>query len=179
LASKGLKEAFGAENLEPVKSAVIRLKLVGGNSDIQVNGLGTLPGISNYFIGNDSSKWITSVPQFSRAQFKQVFPGTNLDYYGKQGQLEYDFRVSPGTDAKEVHWEVDGANVLTVDANGNLVIGVQGRNVMFKVPMCYQEAAGKRNGVAGRYSVYGKDVRFEIGHYDKGKELVTWKHEQC
>jgi hypothetical protein len=50
----------------PQQSAVangqsaIRMKLIGANPTAQIEGLDRLPGISNYFIGNDPTKWRTN-----------------------------------------------------------------------------------------------------------------------
>src|SRR5258707_157175 len=39
-----------------IKSAVLRMKLVGANAKAEVTGEDELPGKSNYFIGNDPKK---------------------------------------------------------------------------------------------------------------------------
>jgi len=65
-----------------------------------------LPGKSHYFIGNEPKKWRTDVPQYARVEYQDVYPGVSLTYYGNQGQLEYDFVVSPGGDptaARSIH----------------------------------------------------------------------------
>jgi hypothetical protein len=64
-----------------------------------VAGLDELPGKSNYFIGNDPSKWRTNVPTYGKVEYRDVYPGVNLVYYGNPaaaGQLEHDFVVAPG-----------------------------------------------------------------------------------
>ena len=76
--------------------AVLRMKLVGANPATQVVGLEELPGESNYFIGNDPDKWRTDVPHYAKVQYKDVYPGVDLIYYGNQRQLEYDLVVEPG-----------------------------------------------------------------------------------
>jgi len=57
-----------------------------------------LPGKVNYLIGNDRAKWQTDVPTYGRVQYKNVYRGVDLAYYGNQRQLEYDFVVAPGAD---------------------------------------------------------------------------------
>ena len=87
-----------------------------------VAGREELPGKSNYFIGNDPSKWRTNVPQYARVEYEDVYPGVNLAYYGNQRQLEYDFVVQPGADPKQIRLAVEGTDDLHVDAEGNLIL---------------------------------------------------------
>src|SRR5438132_3684861 len=57
--------------------AVVRMKLVGANPQPVVAGRDELPGKSNYFIGNDPSKWRTNVPQYARVEYEDVYPGVS------------------------------------------------------------------------------------------------------
>src|ERR1700686_2997783 len=72
--------------------------LAGANEHATVAKLDELPGRGNYLIGNDSAKWRTDVPTYSRVRFDEVYPGINDTYYGNQRQLEYDFEVAAGAE---------------------------------------------------------------------------------
>ena len=72
------------------------MTLVGANPKAVVAGSERLPGMSNYFIGNDPKKWHTGIPQFAGVRYQSVYPGIDLVFYGSQGHLEYDFKVAPG-----------------------------------------------------------------------------------
>lgn len=61
---------------------VVRMKLVGANPDPKVAGLEALPGKVNYFIGNDPKKWRKNIPTYKRLEYRDVYPGVNLVYYG-------------------------------------------------------------------------------------------------
>jgi len=64
--------------------AVVRMKLAGANRDAKVSGADALPGIVNYFMGNDPNKWINSVSTFGRVNYQQIYPGIDLVYYGTE-----------------------------------------------------------------------------------------------
>ena len=80
-------------------SETIGMKFAGANPSPALSGDDPLPGKSNYFMGNDPSRWHSNVPQFGRVRYENVYPGINLLFYGNQGHLEYDFRIAPGADA--------------------------------------------------------------------------------
>jgi hypothetical protein len=52
--------------IESVRSAVLRMNLVGANPAARVAGREELPGKSNYLIGNDPSRWRVDVPNYGR-----------------------------------------------------------------------------------------------------------------
>ena len=75
---------------------VVRMRLIDADPKAQISGLNELPGKSNYFIGNDPKKWRRDVAHYAGVQYKEVYDGVDLIYYGNQRQLEYDFVVAPG-----------------------------------------------------------------------------------
>jgi hypothetical protein len=78
------------------RTTVLRMQLVGGSPNPQVSGAERLPGIINYFIGNDPDQWVTDIPTYGAVDYRDVYPGIDLRYYGNQSELQYDFIVQPG-----------------------------------------------------------------------------------
>lgn len=152
---------------------VLRLGLAGGNPAASVVGLDQLPGVSNYFLGNDPSKWLTNVPNYGEVEYQNVYPGVNLVYYGNQGQLEYDFVLAPGADPGAIHLSVQGAQSASLDAQGDLVLHTAGGDVVQHAPVIYQSIGGQRQSVAGRFVLEGNgQVGFQVGAYDHSAPLV-------
>jgi hypothetical protein len=152
---------------------VLRMELVGGNAGARPAGLQQLPGTSNYFVGNDPSKWHTGIPTFARVEYQQVYPGIDLVYYGNQSRLEYDFVVAPRADPNQITLRFDGADGIRVDSQGNLILQTVAGNVVEPAPVVYQKAPGIRTPVAGGY-VLGSDglVHFYVGAYDHSQPLT-------
>ena len=48
------------------RDAVLRLQLLGVNTQSRIEGLNERRGKSNYFIGNDPVRWRTSVPTYAK-----------------------------------------------------------------------------------------------------------------
>ncbi|OGT27859.1 MAG: hypothetical protein A2Z17_01365, partial [Gammaproteobacteria bacterium RBG_16_66_13] len=155
---------------EPV---VVRTQLLGANPAPQVLGLNELPGRSNYFIGNDPRNWHVDIPTYARVRYEQVYPGIDLVYYGKQGQLEYDFVVHPGADPGVIELGVQGARELTLDPQGDLIVHTAGGELTHCAPVIYQEIDGRRQFVPGGYDLKGPErVGFATAAYDSSRPLV-------
>jgi len=74
----------------------VRMRLAGAAKPRAIRGLEPTGGISNYFIGNDPAKWRTGIPHYSRVEYKSVYAGVDVVYYGNPQKLEYDLIVAPG-----------------------------------------------------------------------------------
>jgi hypothetical protein len=151
----------------------VRMRLVGGAKPKEFERLEPTGGISNYFIGNDPSKWRTEIPQYKRVKVRGVYPGVDLGYYGAGGKLEYDLLVAPGADASRIEIAYQGVESMRVDEQGDLVLKTEGGELRQQRPKVYQEDNGKRIEVEARYRLHGrKQVAFELARYDRAKPLV-------
>ena len=155
----------------PAPTSVIRMKLDGANSAARVSGAEPLPGKSNYFIGNDPAKWRHNIPQFARVEYKSVYPGVDLVYYGDQGQLEYDFRVVPGAEPNQIVLSFQGAS--TRIESGDLMLSTDQGDVRFHAPRVYQQDGNAQRTIAGSFrQLADNKIGFTIGAYDHSRELV-------
>ncbi len=170
---KGGRVSIPSAPVSQTPPVTLRMKMVGAQSGRAFQGMEQLPGISNYLIGNDPSKWHTHVPQYAKVQAEEIYPGVDMVYYGNQRRLEYDFVVKPGADPKSIHLKYEGAKGSAVNAQGDLELQVDGGKVAFKSPKVYQEREGQRTEVNGHYRMERDGgVGFEVKDYDKTKPLV-------
>jgi Beta-propeller repeat len=180
---------------------ILRMRLAGANPSARVTGLDELPGRNNYFIGNDPKKWRTDVPNYAKVEYRSVYPGVDLVYYGNHRQLEYDFVVARGSNPAEIKLGIGAdplparkgrlqAAPLRIAANGDLVVAVAGGEVRLHKPVVYQPAAVRPSSVRGglpgtaerqprttdivpaAYVLNGHDVSFKIAHYDRTRPLI-------
>ncbi len=155
------------------KPLVLAIDLVGAAANPPIVGEEPQGTRINYFIGRDPSKWRRNVPTYSRIRYRNVYPGVDLVYYGNNHRVEYDFDLAAGADATRIQFSVKGADALTVDAAGNLVLTKGGGVLRFQTPILYQEIKGVRTRVPGTYVLRDSThVGFEVGAYDTSKPLV-------
>jgi len=154
----------------PMVESAVRLRFVGANSHAQVIGLDRLPGVSNYFIGKDRRMWRTNVPSYARVEYRDLYPGIDLVYYGNQGHLEYDLVVKPGATPGMIKLAIAGAAQPRLDARGNLLLSLHGNVVRQALPVAYQqEGRSVRRAIRTRYTLLG---RHTVGSFDRRKPLT-------
>jgi hypothetical protein len=190
-----LSQGIGIPHQEPVSVnslsaaaeaplAVVRMQLLGGDSAAHVVAYDELPGKANYFLGNNPSQWHTSVPTFGQVEYKNIYPGIDLVYYGNQGQLEYDFVVEPGADPRAIHLGFSGADQVRIDSQNDLVLNAGGQDILQRYPFVYQEINGSRQEIASAFALPDQQppggppaltqhqVSFVVGRYDVSQPLV-------
>ena len=162
-------EVQQAEN----KTALVKMKLVGANKQPQLQGQEELPGKSNYFSGNKPNGWKTNIPTYQRVKYSQVYEGIDLVYYGNQQQLEYDFIVQPSADPGAIKLRLEGAEQISLNAQGELVLTTAAGEVKQRKPVIYQEVNGSRQEIEGNYVLTEAcEVQFAVGPYDHHQPLV-------
>src|SRR5687767_3176504 len=179
--ARGAGYAFFITNSETVAvlqkpeaaPAVLRMRLIGASRHPHIEGADLFEGKSNYLIGTDPSKWRTNIPQFGKVRMSEVYEGIDVVYYGNQGEIEYDFLVSPGSDPRQIRMKFEGAERIETDASGDLVLRIDGGEIRQRAPVAYQERGGSRHVVRAHYRRIGaSEFGIALGAYDTARPLV-------
>jgi hypothetical protein len=180
LTKEGAILSLQQKQLKGGSNVVLHMQLPGARPDTVITGTDPLPGKTNYLRGSDPKKWNTNITNYAKVHYENIFDGVDLVYYGNQGQLEYDFLVAAGADAKAIHMAFKGARGIRVDRHtGDLVVNMgQGiQDVHFRRPVAYQEEAKPGAGkhfVAANYTLDARNrVSFQLGAYDHRKTLLV------
>ena len=155
------------------KTAVCQLEFVGANSGTLIAGNEPLSGKINYLIGNNPEQWRANVPTFAQVQVENIYPGVNVVYYGNQQKLEYDFNLAAGVNPSAIALHFAGAEKISVNPQGALVIHFQGGEVVQHPPVAYQTIRGVRQEIAASYKILNPNTAaFSLGNYDQAAPLV-------
>jgi hypothetical protein len=166
-------QAKSESQAQPNSEAAVRMQLVGGNSNALLTASDQLPGKSNYIRGKDPRNWHTDVSHYARVSYTNIYPGINLAYHGEQSRLEFDFIVAPRSTPAPIDLAFNGAQHLATDASGNLIVSSGAGDVVLHKPVAYQRQDGTRQPVDARFVLKAANqVRFELGSYDRSRELV-------
>jgi hypothetical protein len=155
------------------EQAVVRMNLAGANQLPSAQGLDPLPGVSNYYLGNDPSRWRTGVPQYGKLLLSEVYRGVDLLCYGTDRNLEYDFVVAPGADPGQVRLDWDGVDKLALNGDGDLTLRTSVGEIVQKRPRVYQQTAAGRVEVAAKYVIGpNRQVTFALARYNRHQPLI-------
>jgi hypothetical protein len=158
---------------QPEQARVVRMTLLGANSEPTITGSHEQPGKVHYFHGNNPAQWRTNIPTFSRVHYRQIYRGIDLVYYGRGAELEYDFVVAAGADPTTISMQFDGTGHLAIDRDGNLVLETPAGKLIQRKPLVYQQIDGHRRVIESAYTLTsGSRVGFALGAYDRAAALI-------
>lgn len=153
--------------------AVVRMRIDGANVKAASSGVDQTAGKSNYFIGSDPEKWRTDVPNYAKVRYDNIYPGVDVVYYGNNQQLEYDFVVAPNADPAQIKLKFDGVEKVEIEkTTGDLLLETAAGPLRQLKPIVYQEIDGAREEIASLYKITDGEVTFDLGEYDRSKELI-------
>src|SRR6185437_1738796 len=156
------------------QTSILSMSFLGTKGAINVTGDDELEGKANYFVGNDSRKWTTRVPIFTKVHYTQIYPGVDVVYYGNQEQLEYDLVLQAKVDPSVIRMGIRGANKISLDKSGNLLLKTGAGTVTLQKPFMYQMAAEGKKQVLGEYVLRAaNEVGFKVESYNKNAPLVV------
>jgi len=112
-----------------------------------------LPGLVSYLVGLES-EWRRNIPTYARVRYRDVYPGIDLCTTAPKARWNTTSSSRPG-DPRQIRMDFQGARGLSLDANGDLVIDTASGPMRQRRPSVYQEIAGSRRPVAGRYLLRG------------------------
>ena len=165
----GLQKKTSAAVTQPAPH--FRLRFESTNPQTEVTGIEALPGTSNYFSGSDPKLWHTRVPQFAKVRYSNLYPGIDLIFYFRDGQLEYDIIASPRADPSAISLRAEGANT-SLTREGDVALKIGAKDVVrLRKPHAYQTGAGARV-VPTSYSSAPRQTILCPGDYDRSRPLV-------
>lgn len=153
-------------------SSVVHMSFEGSRPG-QITGEQLLPGTANFFLGNDSSKWLADIPTYDAVRYKDLYPGVDLVFKGTEGYLKHELILSPGADLSQIVLDYSGHDDLCLTEDGSVLIRTAAGNLTDSAPICYQEIDDSRVEVEVQYRlIRDQRIGFDIGKYDRRYPLV-------
>lgn len=156
-----------------VRGTQLRVHFAGANPDVAIDGLEAMAARANFLIGDDPGAWHTNLPTYRGMVYRNLYPGIDMRYTGDDPKLKSEFLVSPGANPARILLEYSGADRVSVDANGDLMVRSADAELREQAPVAYQESDGVRHPIEAAYRVLpGNTVAFDLGDYDAALPLV-------
>jgi uncharacterized protein (TIGR03437 family) len=148
----------------------VRMRLEGADGTAQLDPQDPMPGRVSYLLGRAIRE---SYQLYGSVRSRAVYSGIDLLFHGNQRYLEYDFEIAAGADPANIQIDFDGADGISLDSTGALILGAGELEIHQPVPFAYQTIDGERMPVDVAYMLDSShQVRFKLGAYDRTRALV-------
>ena len=160
-----------------VDGTTLRTRLQDADPSVEPTASSPIPGHTSYLRGSDPAGWIRRVPAYGRVRYAGTFPGIDVEYYERQGVLEYDFIVAPGADPSAIGFFLESAEGQPLETSpspdGALALGTEGGRFSLHRPVAYQMISGRRHPVTVAFARRpGGAIGFNLGPYNSDLPLV-------
>jgi hypothetical protein len=158
-----------------VRGVNVRLTFEGASPLARAEGLSKLPGIVNYFLGNDPAMWLSEIPTFASVAVRDLYPGIDLVVRGgRTGRLEYDLEVAPGADLEALKIRLEGQDGVSVLDERVLLLRTSLGSLRQDIPATWEILSdGTHRPLDARWIRHGLDrFGFEVPGRDPSLPLV-------
>jgi pimeloyl-ACP methyl ester carboxylesterase len=94
-----------------------KLTFDGANPEVGLEPFDRKAAQVSFFLGDDPSKWRTSVPVWGGVRYVDLYPGLDLEVSGSAGSLAWRFNVRDERALRDVRLSVDEAESLSLDGS--------------------------------------------------------------
>ncbi|MCO6495568.1 MAG: gliding motility-associated C-terminal domain-containing protein [Bacteroidetes bacterium] len=128
----------------------------------------------NYFIGNDSRRWKGKVPVVKSVTLNSLYDGIDWRVYAPNFHPKHELIISPHADFSKVAFRIDGADGISLNENGELVIKTSLGEVKESKPLVWQLVEGQKIFIDCKYSINPGDssIFYSLGNYNPNIELI-------
>ncbi|MDD8019584.1 MAG: SBBP repeat-containing protein [Acidobacteriota bacterium] len=164
------------------KRQTIRLDFVGANDFSQPAGTKPENGPVYSFFRGKPENWKTGLAACQQVEYREVWPGVDLTFYGEESCLKSEFIIRPETDVSSIRMKYSGATGVSLNRNGELQIVTEAGEFFDEPPLAYQVKNGQKVSVSVEYVIYDEKTEasglvsinygFRVGEYDRSLPLI-------
>lgn len=103
------------------------------------------------------------VRSYTRAVYKNVYPGIDWVLYVRDNKLKHEFVVNKGANPRSIKLKYSGALLMDIGADGGLRVVTPMGNVTEATPYSYDS---KGRNVSSSFKLKGNELSFNVGAYE-------------
>lgn len=162
----------GKSSAKKIGSHAFRMTFINSNPHPELISKKATHDYSNFFIGNDETKWASNVKNYKEIIYKGIYDGIDAQILGQENSLKYNFFVAAHADPNNIQLFYEGVDKISIEKKG-LKIKTSISEIIEEKPFAYQIINGKQIEVPCEFVLKNNIVHFNFPYgYDKNAELV-------
>ncbi|MDP3556730.1 MAG: T9SS type A sorting domain-containing protein [Bacteroidota bacterium] len=123
----------------PNQTTVYRVDVnwLNANKNVVAKKINPLNDYNNYYL-EVCPNGVTGVKSYHEILYENIYNGIDLKWYSKNGKLKYDYIISAGGDFKQIQLEFNGAEKISINKNGELIINTPLGKIIEQAPYVTQ-----------------------------------------
>ncbi len=154
-----------------VNGCNVRFTYIGAN-DVMAHGRDPVDGVSNFFYGQDPSRWLSGARRFSEVVYPGLYDGIDLVYRTVGDDVKYEFIADPGADVSQISVGVEGHQYLRVSSDGDLIISTSMGDVIDSGLLAYYQDS-RTEMIPCSFRIRSDEIySFSLEQYDASRTIV-------
>lgn len=165
----------GQDNVKRAKHSfsTMRLRFIGASDQMQVEGIDKSAVKMNFFLGNDSRKWVRGAETFHKILYKDLYPHVDFVVCGRNGMIKHEYIVKAGGKVENIKFHFEGMDSINVNKEGQLEIISHDGKLIEDKPVSYQIVDSKKVNIETNYVLLNNHtIGFRAANYLKNRELI-------
>ena len=124
------QDAVFYQKLDNDNSEIVKLNFLNHLTP-SLHGKNILPHYNNYFIGSDSSKWVSHCRNFTEIKYTNIWQNIDLRYFYTEQGLQHSFYGNQETQWKDLQFQVEGTHDVVYGSEFpylDNIFSIQGEN---------------------------------------------------
>ncbi|SEJ09492.1 gliding motility-associated C-terminal domain-containing protein [Dyadobacter sp. SG02] len=145
--AKGHDQASAARvdtSVPDVRAHGVEVSFLNASPNVRYRPVKESKAHFNYFLGHDLTAWASGVKGFEEVVYENIYPDIDLRIYLNQAKLKYEFIVKPGADASRISFQYKGADKVSVNESGQIVIKTSVGDIKEAQPYSFQSGSNAR-----------------------------------
>lgn len=159
--SHGVHSHAQSEHKEGNDGHVIFQRYLNRSGSIQFRASDSSEHYSNYFLGNDRSKWVKGLKDVGVLDADEIYPNISLNWKAGE-ELKSTWKIKKGGDLGLIEWVYEGASNIEISKNGSLKIGHSFGYFTESKPVAWLIKNGVRKDVNIQYRKVGNKIGFQL-----------------
>ncbi len=145
---------------------------INSNKNVELIPSEIGPDYSNYFLGNDKSKWKSNVHNYKKISYINLYDNIDMELLENNQLLKYQFILHTGANPGKIIIEYEGVTDISIQQR-NLIIKTSVNQVTELAPVAFQIINGNKTMVPCKFVLRKNRVSFEFPEgYNKEFEVV-------
>jgi len=123
-------------------------------------------------VDDEPSRKHREIPTYERLRYAQLYDGVDAVFYRGESDIEYDLLMKPGADPSPITLIFEGADSLTTNDAGDLVVRAGDREIVHRKPVAYQQSGSALTRVDVKYRLNGQRAYLVISPYDRERDVA-------
>jgi hypothetical protein len=156
-------------SLVPDQSTIYRLDInwLNANTKANITKGNHLEGYNNYYL-EQCPNGAVNVKSFENITYQNIYSGIDLKWYQKDGHLKYDYMVAAGADYKQIQLNIEGAEKISINSNGELVLETPLGKIIEEAPLVNQN--GKE--LESKWVIENGNICFDIENLNPNQAFI-------